>query len=76
MGDLAPDSTLSIRTLAEEPNVPAMPVREALERPEDENAASGSAKRAYRVPGVTPVVAANPFFLRATLDGVAAELTD
>ena len=74
VGDLAPGSTLSIRTLAEESSVSTMPVREALKRLEYEKALSGSAKRAYRIPAVTSVVAANLFFLRATLEGAAAEL--
>src|SRR5690606_11587050 len=52
VGDLAPGTSLSIRTLAEEANLSAMPVREALKRLENEKALSGSAKRAYRVPAV------------------------
>lgn len=74
VGDLAPDDTLSIRTLAEEFAVSAMPVREALKRLEHEKALSGSAKRAYRVPAITSDMASDLFFLRATLEGVAAEL--
>lgn len=74
VGDLAPGTALSIRTLAEEANLSAMPVREALKRLENEKALSGSAKRAYRVPSVTPDVASDLFFLRATLEGAAAEL--
>ncbi|MEI2805678.1 MULTISPECIES: GntR family transcriptional regulator [Paracoccaceae] len=74
VGDLAPGTALSIRTLAEEANVSAMPVREALKRLENEKALTGSAKRAYRVPAVTPDVASDLFFLRATLEGAAAEL--
>ena len=74
IGDFAPDDTLSIRTLAEEFGVSAMPVREALKRLEFEKALSGSAKRAYRVPVVSSKDAANLFFVRATLEGAAAEL--
>jgi len=74
VGDLGPDDTLSIRTLAEEFGVSAMPVREALKRLEFEKALTGSAKRAYRVPVITPKAAADLFFVRATLEGAAAEL--
>ena len=74
VGDLAPDDTLSIRTLAEEFGVSAMPVREALKHLEFEKALSGSAKRAYRVPVITPESAADLFFVRATLEAAAAEL--
>lgn len=74
VGDLAPDDTLSIRTLAEDFNVSAMPVREALKRLEFEKALAGSAKRAYRVPAILPEDASNLFFVRATLEGAAAEL--
>lgn len=74
IGEFSPDDTLSIRTLAEEFGVSAMPVREALKRLEFEKALSGSAKRAYRVPVVSPKDAANLFFVRATLEGAAAEL--
>lgn len=74
VGDLAPDDTLSIRTLAEEFGVSAMPVREALKRLEAEKALIGSAKRAYRVPVITPRAASDLFFVRATLEGAAAEL--
>lgn len=62
VGDLAPGTALSIRTLAEEANVSAMPVREALKRLENEKALTGSAKRAYRAPAVTPDVASDLFF--------------
>lgn len=74
VGDLAPDDTLSIRTLAEDFDVSAMPVREALKRLEFEKALSGSAKRAYRVPVILPEAASNLFFVRATLEGAAAAL--
>ncbi|MCB2136421.1 MAG: GntR family transcriptional regulator [Rhodobacteraceae bacterium] len=74
VGDLAPDDTLSIRTLAEDFNVSTMPVREALKRLEFEKALAGSAKRAYRVPAILPEAASNLFFVRATLEGAAAEL--
>ena len=73
-GDLAPDDALSIRTLAEEFDVSAMPVREALKRLEVEKALTGAAKRAYRVPVIQPKAAADLFFVRATLEGAAAEL--
>lgn len=74
VGDLSPGDTLSIRTLAEEFGVSAMPVREALKRLEYERALIGSAKRAYRVPVATPAVVSNLFFVRATLEAAAAEL--
>ncbi len=73
-GDLRPAESLSIRTLAEEYGVSAMPVREALRQLASENALIGAAKKAYRVPDLTPDEAANLFFLRAVLEGAAAEI--
>ena len=72
VGDLAPNDSLSIRTLAEEHGVSTMPVREALKRLETEKALNGSAKRAYRVPDSSPDEAANVLFVRATLERASA----
>lgn len=74
VGDLAPGDSLSIRTLAEEFGVSAMPVREALKRLETEGALAGSAKKAYRVPDLTTCEATNIIFVRATLEGAGAAL--
>lgn len=74
VGDLRPAESLSIRTLAEEHGVSAMPVREALRQLASEHALIGAAKKAYRVPDLTPADAANLFYIRADLEGAAAEL--
>ncbi|WP_166418294.1 GntR family transcriptional regulator [Cochlodiniinecator piscidefendens] len=74
VGELRPAESLSIRTLAEKYNVSAMPVREALRQLASENALIGVAKKAYRVPDLTSDEAANLFFLRAVLEGAAAEV--
>ena len=74
VGDLQPAEPLSIRTLAEDYNVSAMPVREALRQLASEDALVGAAKKAYRVPDLSPQQAANLFFVRSVLEGAAAEL--
>lgn len=74
VGDLSPNDSLSIRTLAEEFGVSTMPVREALKRLEVEKALTGSAKRAYRVPDISLHEAADIIFVRATLEGAGAAL--
>lgn len=74
IGDLQPAESLSIRTLAEEYNVSAMPVREALRQLASENALIGAAKKAYRVPDLSAEEAANLFFVRSVLESAAAEL--
>ena len=74
VGDFALTDSLSIRTLADEFGVSTMPVREALKRLESENALTGSAKRAYRIPAVSTEEVANIFFVRSALEGAGAEL--
>ncbi len=74
VGDLRPAENLSIRTLAEEYQVSAMPVREALRQLASEDALIGAAKKAYRVPDLTSEQAADLFFVRAVLEGAAAEI--
>ena len=74
VGDLRPAEALSIRTLAEEYSVSAMPVREALRQLASEDALVGAAKKAYRVPDLSARQAANLFFVRSVLEGAAAEL--
>ena len=74
VGDLSPNDSLSIRTLAKNFGVSTMPVREALKRLETENALTGSAKRAYRVPDISSKEAANIIFVRATLEGAGTGL--
>jgi len=72
VGDLKPNDSLTIRTLAEEFGVSTMPVREALKRLETEKALRGAAKRAYRVPDISAEEASNVLFVRATLEGAGA----
>ncbi len=74
VGDLKPAENLSIRTLAEDYKVSAMPVREALRQLASEDALIGAAKKAYRVPNLTSEQAADLFFVRAVLEGAAAEV--
>ena len=74
IGDLAPGETLSIRTLAEEYDHSSMPVREALRQLSSEGALVGEAKKAYRVPDLSPNEAAKLFYVRATLEGASAEI--
>lgn len=74
VGDLKPAEHLSIRTLADDYGVSAMPVREALRQLASEDALIGAAKKAYRVPDLTSEQAADLFFVRAVLEGAAAEI--
>lgn len=74
VGDLKPAEAVSIRTLADEYGVSAMPVREALRQLASEQALIGAPKRAYRVPDLAPGEAANLFFVRSVLEGAAAEI--
>ena len=73
-GKLMPDQALSIRTLATEYDISAMPVREALRQLASEDALIGAAKKAYRVPNLLSSEAANLFYVRAVLEGAAAEI--
>ncbi|MCR9125117.1 MAG: GntR family transcriptional regulator [Rhodobacteraceae bacterium] len=73
VGRLLPGDTISIRTLAAEHGMSAMPVREALKQLALERALTGALKRAYRVPDLTCGEAANLFQIRAVLEGGAAE---
>ena len=74
VGDLKPAAKLSIRKLAEKYGVSAMPVREALRQLATENALIGAKKKAYRVPDLSSAEASNLFFVRAVLEGAAAEI--
>lgn len=74
VGDLKPGEPLSIRTLAQDYQVSAMPVREALRQLASADVLIGAAKKAYRVPDLTPAEAANLFFIRSVLEGAAAEI--
>jgi DNA-binding GntR family transcriptional regulator len=74
VGELKPGQTLSIRTLADEYNHSAMPVREALRQLSSEGALVGEAKKAYRVPDLSPNEAAKLFYVRAALEGASAEI--
>jgi DNA-binding GntR family transcriptional regulator len=53
VGELMPGEGLSIRKVAEEYKVSAMPVREALRQLAIEQALISAAKKAYRVPDLT-----------------------
>jgi len=72
-GWMKPGDTASIRQLAAELGVGAMPVREALKNLWSQKALSGEAKKAYRVPVLDQHQAANLFHIRAVLEGGAAE---
>lgn len=74
VGDLKPAENLSIRKLAEQYQISTMPVREALRQLASEDALIGAAKKAYRVPDLTSEQAADLFFVRAVLEGAAAEI--
>jgi DNA-binding GntR family transcriptional regulator len=69
-----PGEGLSIRKVAEEYKVSAMPVREALRQLAIEQALISAAKKAYRVPDLTAGQAADLFFVRSILEGAAAEI--
>ena len=69
-----PGEGLSIRKVAEEYKVSAMPVREALRQLALEQALISAAKKAYRVPDLTAGQAADLFFVRSILEGAAAEI--
>lgn len=74
LGELSPGAQLSIRTVAEEFSVSAMPVREALRQLASEEALIGAAKKAYRVPDLSPGQASELFYVRSVLEGAASEL--
>jgi len=74
VGEFLPGEGLSIRKVAEEYQVSAMPVREALRQLSIEGALISAAKKAYRVPDITANEAAELFFVRSILEGAAAEI--
>ncbi len=74
VGEFAPDAKLSIRKVAEAFGTSAMPVREALKRLATERALVSRANRSFRVPRLAPKRVSELFFLRANLEGLAAEL--
>lgn len=73
-GELAPAETVSIRKLADRYEVSGMPVREALRQLASEGALISEARKAYRVPDLSDDEAADLFFVRAILEGAAAEI--
>ena len=73
-GEFVPGNAVSIRKLAKEYKVSAMPVRDALKQLSIEGALIGAAKKAYRVPDLTFQQAADLFFVRAVLEGAGAEI--
>jgi len=74
IGEYAPGSVLSIRTLAAKMGTSAMPVREALTRLASERLLLSSANRSYRVAELEPKTVADQFFVRARLEGIATSL--
>lgn len=73
-GVLRPAEAVSIRKMAESYSVSMMPVREALRQLASEGALKSAARKAYRVPDLTPQEAADLFFIRGVLEGAAAEI--
>ena len=74
IGEYFPGSVLSIRSLAKKMGTSTMPVREALTRLSSERLLLSSVKRSYKVAELDPKRAADQFFLRARLEGIATEL--
>jgi len=74
VGGYRPGDELSIRTLASELGVSAMPVREALKRLSSERLLVSSAKKSYRIADLDPVRISQQFFVRSRLEGVATKL--
>ncbi|MDO6797000.1 GntR family transcriptional regulator [Shimia thalassica] len=73
-GVLQPAEAVSIRKLAESRDVSTMPVREALRQLASEGALISAARKAFRVPDLTPQEASDLFFVRGVLEGAAAEI--
>lgn len=73
-GALKPAEAVSIRKLAEDFGVSAMPVREALRQLASEGALNSAARKAFRVPDLTARQASDLFFVRGVLEGAAAEI--
>ncbi len=74
IGEYAPGSELSIRTLAKKMGTSAMPVREALTRLSSERLLLSATNRSYRVADMEPQRVADQFFVRARLEGIATTL--
>lgn len=74
IGAILPGCKLSIRSVAQQMNTGASPVREALKRLATERALDGTAKRSYFVPDLDDTRAVNLFNLRALLECEAAVL--
>lgn len=73
-GQLKPSEAVSVRKLAELYGVSTMPAREALRQLASEGALKSAARKAYRVPDLTPKEASDLFFVRGVLEGAAAEI--
>ncbi|MCP5073289.1 MAG: GntR family transcriptional regulator [Rhodobacteraceae bacterium] len=71
-GDIEPGEKISIRTVAAKHQISAMPVRDALKRLEAQGALEVEAKRAYRVPILSPKNAAELFQVRSVLEAAGA----
>lgn len=74
VGELPPGTGISIRRLASELGISAMPVREALKRLASERAFTSANKRSFRVPELAKQNISDLFFVRSSLEGIAAEL--
>lgn len=72
-GQLKPAEAVSVRQIAELYGVSTMPVREALRQLASEGALKSAARKAYRVPNLTPQEASDLFFVRGVLEGAAVE---
>ena len=74
IGAMLPGRKLSIRSLSEELDAGAAPVREALKRLSSERALEGGVKRSYLVPDLSDKRAVDLFNLRALMECEAAAL--
>lgn len=74
VGEFAPGTGISIRSLATDLGISTMPVREALKRLASERALTSANKRSFRVPELAKQNVSDLFFVRSSLEGIAAEL--
>jgi DNA-binding GntR family transcriptional regulator len=74
IGEYAPGSELSIRSVAKKMGTSAMPVREALTRLASEQLLWSGTNRSYKVAAMDPKRVADQFFVRARLESIATSL--
>jgi DNA-binding GntR family transcriptional regulator len=72
-GEMLPEQTLSIRSIAKAYGVSAMPVREALTRLSAEGAVVVAPNRVMKLPALTRDILAEITDMRVALEGMAAE---